>query len=331
MLVLSSDGTTGSRIRTTSGRVVDLSKLTVLTSSTGGKNVFGTSGGNVVMLTESSTRAGGRLVPVSSLGSPFAILPISGNKSERQRSYTVVPKISVPSLKLNQQQLNSTGNKLSTYSIPSTLLKQQSQQNDIETSQDEDGETLTPDKILELPIIFAKDDDSIVLDSKVESDVPDTPTVVPITSCATDETSTTLTLGDTISFPLEDNEKDRIGENVHHSTSSNVPNVFIIRSNKGTRGRAQGTRRYMPKTQRFLRTIDKSVHSQISTNAGVKYTKIILTNRNSPLKIGETDPTDNSGFCIKNDVSNISSDHSSDENPDSPLSNEKLHDNLDDV
>lgn len=319
----------GTRVRTSSGRVVDLSKLTVLTSgssgitSTASKNVLGTtSSGNVVMLASTnSTNSGVRV------GGQQVLVPVSGNQSftvlPRQRSYAVVPKISVPSLKLsNEQQLSHTGTKLSGYTVSPTQARHTHQREELSmppavtTKPRDEDDTLTPDKILELPIIFAKDGDNLFLDPKSESVVSDA-AAVSVNSCGTSEVSLQqkVTVGDTISFPLDDSEREGILETKSCSSVGNMPNVYIIRSN---RGRGRGNRRYVPKAQRLVQTPNKTSHIAGNQNQGVKYTKIILTNKNSPLKIGERDAKGKDVHSLQQGISRIDSDQSSEERCDSP-------------
>ncbi|XP_046991127.1 KAT8 regulatory NSL complex subunit 3 [Schistocerca americana] len=319
----------GTRVRTSSGRVVDLSKLTVLTSgasgitSTTAKNVLGTtSSGNVVMLASTSNANTGVRV-----GGQQVLVPVSGNQSftvlPRQRSYAVVPKISVPSLKLsNEQQLSHTGTKLPGYTVAPTQLRNTHQREEssvpptVTSKARDDDDTLTPDKILELPIIFAKDGDNLFLDPKSESAIADT-AAVSMNSCTTSDVSLQqkVTVGDTISFPLEDSEREGALESKTCSSVGNMPNVYIIRSN---RGRGRGSRRYVPKAQRVLQTTNKTSHITGNQNQGVKYTKIILTNKNSPLKIGERDAQGKDIHSLQQGISRIDSDQSSDEICDSP-------------
>ncbi|GLH05111.1 Uncharacterized protein GBIM_10722 [Gryllus bimaculatus] len=335
---------TNPRVRTAAGRMLDLSKLTVLTPSTsGGKNVLSASGsGNVVMLTDSSrttrpVNSGPLLVPVSSVSpSPFTILPLASKTTKAStdrntvpRSFTVIPKISVPSLKLNQ----STGQQAVTVSSAtklafpsSTLVHDQDQSIEMipETSDvDKRGEELTPDKILELPIIFAKDgDDTLFTDSKMESDSLNTPTVLPISSCGSVDSSPTVTLGDTISFPLDDSDSEKISEMKPVSAQRAVPNVFIIRSKNANKEKLQppAGKRILQKTHRFLRTVDKlPTQNQPSQNqgSGIKYTKIILTNRNSSLKVGDIETTGSScGSMKREQVKTVTSE---------PVSSETIH------
>ncbi|XP_066992053.2 KAT8 regulatory NSL complex subunit 3 [Anabrus simplex] len=322
-----SSANAGSRMRATSGRMLDLSKLTVLTptSTSAGKNILGTSSGNVVMLAESprtsrpSSGGGPLLVPVSTVTSPFTLVPLTnktsrcaGDRSPNQRSYTVIPKITVPSLKLNQssgQQVSVTGSKLP-YSVNPTLLRsstpvssslpQSPEVDTTETDAKEDEDVLSAAKILELPIIFAKDgEDPIFSEDKMGPQSLEPPTVVPISSCGSVEGTSTVTLGDTISFPLEpdlDSEKT-------NSSSRAVPNVLIIRS-KNAKERSQSTssKRIVQKTQRLIHAVDKTQQNQsnMKSASGIKYTKIILTNRNSLTK-DHGEGSNGNGVSVRHD------------------------------
>jgi hypothetical protein len=159
--------------------------------------------------------------------------------------------------------------------------------------EEEEDDALTPAKILELPIIFAKDDDSLFTSSKSEPEVLSTPIVVPIDASPADgSASSVLTTGDTISFPLEDDITDQTSSFVKPSITAAVPaqNVVLIKSgNSREKANTLGGRPVLHKTQRILHTIGKmAAQKQSLPNqpAGVKYTKIILTNRRPSLKVG---------------------------------------------
>jgi hypothetical protein len=291
-----------------------------------------TSGGNVVMLTESphTTSSSSVLVPFSGVASsPITILPLGGTTTTTTRTtsdcnsagqcLTVIPKMSASSASrqtLTQQQVKMTGPKLTTYTVPSgrkrpdgaaTAPKLPKIGKVLETpsttsvEEEEDDDTLTPAKILELPIIFAKDDDSLFTSSKSEPEVLSTPIVVPIdASPAEGGAASVLTTGDTISFPLEDDVTDQMSSFVKPATAAAVPaqNVVLIKSgNSREKVNTLGGRPVLQKTQRILHTIGKVTaqkHSLTNQPAGLKYTKIILTNRHHPsLKVGGQE-TDNS-------------------------------------
>lgn len=310
---------TSTRVLSSMGRTLDLSKLTVLTSGTGasGKSMLGTtSGGNVVMLAESphTTSSSSVLVPLSGVAqSPITILPLgttatSERNSAGQRSLTVIPKMSVSSASrqaLTQQQMKMTGPKLTTYTVPSGRLKRpdstisgpkppkigkvlETSSSTLEEEEEED-DTLTPAKILELPIIFAKDDDSLFTSNKSEPEVLSTPIVVPIdASTAEGSTSSVLTTGDTISFPLEDDITDQMSNILKPAVPAQ--NIVLIKSgNSREKANTVGGRPVLQKTQRILHTIGKvTAQKQPLPNqpAALKYTKIILTNRHPSLKVG---------------------------------------------
>ncbi|XP_021919608.1 KAT8 regulatory NSL complex subunit 3 isoform X3 [Zootermopsis nevadensis] len=277
---------TSTRVLSSMGRTLDLSKLTVLTSGTGasGKSMLGaTSGGNVVMLAESphTTSSSSVLVPLSGVApSPITILPLGTTAtSERnpagQRSLTVIPKMSVSSASrqaLAQQQMRMTGPKLTTYTVPSGRLKRpdstisgpkppkigkllETSSTTLDEEEEEDDDTLTPAKILELPIIFAKDDDSLFTGSKSEPEVLSTPIVVPIdASTAEGSPSSVLTTGDTISFPLEDDITDQMSNILKPAMSAQ--NIVLIKSgNSREKANTVGGRPVLQKTQRILHTI----------------------------------------------------------------------------
>jgi hypothetical protein len=150
---------------------------------------------------------------------------------------------------------------------------------------------LIPAKILDLPIIFAKDDDAPFTSSKSEPEVLSTPFVVPIdASPAEGSASSVLTTGDTILFPLEDDITDQTHSFVKPATTAAVPtqNVVLIKSgNSREKANALGGRP-VP-TQRILHTIGKvTAQKQPLPNqpVGNKYTKIILTNRHPSSKVG---------------------------------------------
>jgi hypothetical protein len=205
--------------------------------------------------------------------------------------------------------MKMTGPKLTTYTVPSGRLKRPDCTISgpqppkigkvLETSsatldgEDDDDDTLTPAKILELPIIFEIDDDSLFTGNKSEPEVLSTPIVVPIDASATEgSTSSVLTTGDTISFPLEDDITDPMS-NILKPAASAVPaqNIVLIKSGN-SREKANtvvGGRPVLQKTQRFLHTIGKvTAQKQPLPNqpAALKYTKIILTNRHPSLKVG---------------------------------------------
>lgn len=317
---------TPTRVLSSMGRTLDLSKLTVLTSGTGGsgKSMLGaTGGGNVVMLTESphTTSSSSVLVPLSGVApSPITILPLGTNTTTTTTSartptdssgqcLAVIPKMSTPSAgrqTLMQQQIKMTGPKLTTYTVPSgrkrldgavTASKPPKIGKVLETPstaslEEEEDDALTPAKILELPIIFAKDDDTLFTSSKSEPEVLSTPIVVPIdASTAEGSASSVVTTGDTISFPLEDDITDQTSSFVRPAAAP-VPaqNVVLIKSgNSREKANSIGGRPVLQKTQRILHTIGKvTSQKQALPNqpAGLKYTKIILTNRHPSLKVG---------------------------------------------
>lgn len=315
---------TPTRVLSSMSRTLDLSKLTVLASGTGGsgKSMLGaTGGGNVVMLTESphTTSSSSVLVPFTGVSpSPITILPLGTNTTTTTARTTsdssgqclaVIPKMSAPSAgrhTLTQQQVKVTGPKLTTYTVPSgrkradgtvTAPKPPKIAKVLETPsaaslQEDDDDALTPAKILELPIIFAKDDDTLFTGSKSEPEVLSTPIVVPIDSGpAEGSASSVVTTGDTISFPLEDDITDQTSNFTKPATAA-VPaqNVVLIKSgNSREKANTIGGRPVLQKTQRILHTLGKVTSQKQSLSnqpAGLKYTKIILTNRHPSLKIG---------------------------------------------
>jgi hypothetical protein len=209
---------------------------------------------------------------------------------------------------LTQQQVKVTGPKLTNYSVPSgrkradgtaTAPKPPKIGKVLETpstaSLEDDDDALTPAKILELPIIFAKDDDALFAGSKSEPEVLSTPIVVPIdASPAEGSASSVVTTGDTISFPLEDDITDQTSNFAKPATTAAaaVPaqNVVLIKSgNSREKVNTVGGRPVLQKTQRILHTLGKVTsqkQSLANQPAGLKYTKIILTNRHPSLKIG---------------------------------------------
>jgi hypothetical protein len=162
--------------------------------------------------------------------------------------------------------------------------------------EDDDDDALTPAKILELPIIFAKDDDALFAGGKSEPEVLSTPIVVPIdASPAEGSASSVVTTGDTISFPLEDDITDQTSSFTKPATATataTMPaqNVVLIKSgNSREKVNTIGGRPVLQKTQRILHTLGKVTSRKQSLPnqpAGLKYTKIILTNRHPSLKIG---------------------------------------------
>lgn len=311
------------RVLSSMGRTLDLSKLTVLTSGTGagGKSIVGAaSGGNVVMLAESphTTSSSSVLVPLSGVSpSPITILPFGTTSTTRTTSevnsagqcLTVVPKISASSPSrqtFTQQQMKMTGPKLTTYTVPSGHLKRPDSSvaapkppkigkmldtPSPATLEEEEDDALTPAKILELPIIFAKDDDSIFTGNKSEPEVLSTPIVVPIdASAAEGGASSVLTTGDTISFPLEDDVTDQMSSFIKPAAAVSGQNVVLIKSgNSREKVNTLGGRPVLQKTQRILHTIGKMATQKkpiSNQSAGLKYTKIILTNRHPSLKVG---------------------------------------------
>ncbi|GFG36535.1 hypothetical protein Cfor_10538, partial [Coptotermes formosanus] len=178
---------TATRVLSSMGQTLDLSKLTALTSGSGasGKSMLGaTSSGNVLMLTESpyTTSSSSVLAPFPGVaGSPITILPLGTTTTTTTTRTT--------------SNGNSSGKVLET---PSTA-----------SLEEDEDDALIPAKILELPIIFAKDDVAPLTSSKSEPEVLSTPIVVPIdASPAEGSASSVLTTGDTVSFPLEDDITD---------------------------------------------------------------------------------------------------------------------------
>jgi len=320
---------TPTRVLSSMGRTLDLSKLTVLASGTGGsgKSMLGaTGGGNVVMLTESphTTSSSSVLVPFSGVApSPITILPLGTNTTTTTAARTtsdssgqclaVIPKMSAPPAgrqTLAQQQVKVAGPKLTTYTVPSgrkradgvvAAPKPPKMGKVLETPstaslEEDDDDALTPAKILELPIIFAKDDDALFTGGKSEPEVLSTPIVVPIdASPAEGSASTVVTTGDTISFPLEDDITDQTSsftKPAPATATATVPaqNVVLIKSgNSREKANTIGGRPVLQKTQRILHTLGKVTSRKQSLPnqpAGLKYTKIILTNRHPSLKIG---------------------------------------------
>ena len=320
---------TPTRVLSSMGRTLDLSKLTVLASGTGGsgKSMLGaTGGGNVVMLTESphTTSSSSVLVPFSGVApSPITILPLGTNTTTTTTARTttdssgqclaVIPKMSAPSAgrqTLTQQQVKVTGPKLTNYTVPSgrkradgtaATSKPPKIGKVLETPstaslEEDDDDALTPAKILELPIIFAKDDDTLFTGSKSEPEVLSTPIIVPINaSPAEGSASSVVTTGDTISFPLEDDITDQtsnFGKPATTTAAVAAPaqNVVLIKSgNSREKANTVGGRPVLQKTQRILHTLGKVTsqkQSLANQPAGLKYTKIILTNRHPSLKIG---------------------------------------------
>lgn len=315
---------TSTGVLSSMGRTLDLSKLTVLTSGTGagGKSIVGaTSGGNVVMLAESphTTSTSSVLVPLSGVSSsPITILPFGTTATTRTTSevnsaghcLTVVSKMgaSSPSRQtFTPQQMKMTGPKLTTYTVPSGHLKRQDSSvaapkppkigrmldtPSPATLEEEEDDALTPAKILELPIIFAKDDDTLFTGNKAEPQVLSTPIVVPIdASAAEGGASSVLTTGDTISFPLEDDVTDQMSSFINPAAAAVSPqNVVLIKSgNSREKVNTLGGRPVLQKTQRILHTIGKMATQKkplSNQSAGLKYTKIILTNRHPSLKVG---------------------------------------------
>jgi hypothetical protein len=196
-----------------------------------------------------------------------------------------------------------TGPKLTTYTVPSGRLKRQDSSvaapkptkigRMLDASSpatlEEEDDALTPAKILELPIIFAKDDDSLFAGNKAEPEVLSTPIVVPIDASAAEAgSSSVMTTGDTISFPLEDDVTDQVSSFIKPAVSGQ--NVVLIKSgNSREKVNALGGRPVLQKTRRILHTIGKmAAQNQPLSNqpTGLKYTKIILTNRHPSLKVG---------------------------------------------
>jgi len=210
---------------------------------------------------------------------------------------------------LTQQQVKVTGPKLTNYTVPSgrkradgtaAVSKPPKIGKVLETPstaslEEDDDDALTPAKILELPIIFAKDDDTLFTGSKSEPEVLSTPIIVPINaSPAEGSASSVVTTGDTISFPLEDDITDQTSNFGKPATTAAVAapaqNVVLIKSgNSREKANTVGGRPVLQKTQRILHTLGKVTsqkQSLANQPAGLKYTKIILTNRHPSLKIG---------------------------------------------
>ncbi|XP_069702733.1 KAT8 regulatory NSL complex subunit 3 isoform X2 [Periplaneta americana] len=283
---------TSTRVLSSTGRTLDLSKLTMLSGP------GATSGGNVVMLAESSLS--------SVTTSPITILPA-------ERSLTMIPKQAVA-----QQHVKMTGPKLTTYTVPSGRLKRTDTMaaapksakisklvDSPSASTFGEDDALTPAKILELPIIFAKDDDdSLFTANKAEAEILSTPIVVPIDAgSAEDNGSSVLTAGDTISFPLEDDSTEQISTLLKPAVAP-PQNIVLIKSGGAReKPKSSGGRPVLQKTQRILHTIQK--HSHTSQPAGLKYTKIILTNRPPSLKAGQE--TEGSGelSAVRNKLEGI--------------------------
>ncbi|PNF31475.1 hypothetical protein B7P43_G00759 [Cryptotermes secundus] len=319
------------RVLSSMGRTLDLSKLTVLTSGTGagGKSIVGAaSGGNVVMLAESphTTSSSSLLVPLSGVSpSPITLLPFGTTTSTRTTSdgnsagqcLTVVSKMSASSPSrqtFTQHQMKMTGPKLTTYTVPSGHLKRPDSSVAASkppkigrmldapspaTLEEEEDDALTPAKILELPIIFAKDDDSLFTGNKAEPEVLSTPIVVPIdASAAEGGASSVLTTGDTISFPLEDDVTDQMSSFIKPAAAAvSAQNLVLIKSgNSREKVNALGGRPVLQKTQRILHTIGKKPITNQS--AGLKYTKIILTNRHPSLKVGGQESDNDSELSV---------------------------------
>jgi hypothetical protein len=201
--------------------------------------------------------------------------------------------------------MKMTGPKLTTYTVPSGRLKRPDSSvaapkptkigrmldtPSPATLEQEEEDALTPAKILELPIIFAKDDDSLFTGNKAEPEVLSTPIVVPIDASATDVgASSVLTTGDTISFPLEDDATDQMSSFIKPGAVSGQNVVLIKSGNSMETVNTVGGRPVLQKTRRILHTIGKmAAQKQPLSNqpAGLKYTKIILTNRHPSLKVG---------------------------------------------
>jgi hypothetical protein len=224
------------------------------------------------------------------------------------------------------QQMKMTGPKLTTYTVPSGHLKRPDSTLSapkppkigkmLETSApatlEEEDDALTPAKILELPIIFAKDDDSIFTGNKSEPEVLSTPIVVPIdSSTAEDGASSILTTEDTISFPLEDDITDHMS-NILKPAAPVVPaqNVVLIKSgNSREKANTLGGRPVLQKTQRILHTIGKMTSQKQplpNQPTALKYTKIILTNRHPSLKVGgQESDNDNDLSVVRNKLEGI--------------------------
>jgi hypothetical protein len=100
-----------------------------------------------------------------------------------------------------------------------------------------------------------------------------------------------LTTGDTISFPLEDDVTDQMSSFINPAAAAVSPqNVVLIKSgNSREKVNTLGGRPVLQKTQRILHTIGKMATQKkplSNQSAGLKYTKIILTNRHPSLKVG---------------------------------------------
>ncbi|GFG35253.1 hypothetical protein Cfor_00310 [Coptotermes formosanus] len=208
---------------------------------------------------------------------------------------------------LTQQRVKVTEPKLTTYTVPSgqkrldsavTAPKPPKIGKVLETPstaslEEDEDDALIPAKILELPIIYAKDDDALFTSSKSEPEVLSTPVVVPIgASPAEGSASSVLTTGDTISLPLEHDVTDQMPSFVKPATTAAVPtqNVVLIKiGNSRKKADALGGRSVLHKTQRIFHAIGKvTAQKEPLPNhpAGNKCTKIILTNRHPSLKVG---------------------------------------------
>ena len=323
------------RVLSSSGRTLDLSKLTVLTSSgsTVGKSMLGsTSASNVVMLTESphvTATAGSSsvLVPLSSVTStPITIVPrgTSSSKTVTECSSSVTPKINISSstrttvaqqIKANYtvssghlkrletaaksndtssssfSSTTTTATNVTTTSKPCKLGKMIQFPFASSAGKGEEEDGLTPDKILELPIIFAKDDDSLFSGGRQEPEVLSTPIVVPINATRAEEGSSVVeSTGDTISFPLDNLESELIS----HPTTS-AQDIVLIK-NASPREKLTSRRPVHQKTPRMLHNVGKLTPHTRHVQQGVKYTKIILSNRHPSLKVGRQEGDGKSGM-----------------------------------
>ena len=345
MQALTSNGSpvmTSTRVLSSSGRTLDLSKLTVLSgASTIGKGMLGsTSASNVVMITESphaTTSVGNSsvLVPLSNMSSaPITIVPrgSSSSKTAAECSSTVTSKVNVSSApRATQQQVKAsytgssghlkrletamtsataatttttitttaTATTINTNTITTTTSKPKKGTKMIQilSCAEEDevdgevagGDTLTPAKILELPIIFAKDDDSLFVGSKPESEVLSAPIVVPID---TGEGTSVESTGDTISFPLDNVESDLMS---HSVPAASAQDIVLIKT-AASRGKPNQRRGVHQKAQRLVHNVGKLASQTRHVQQGVKYTKIILSNRHPSLKVARQEAEGKSGI-----------------------------------
>ncbi|KAJ8898570.1 hypothetical protein PR048_003930 [Dryococelus australis] len=264
-------GSCAASVPTSGSRSFDFSNMKVLSSAVDGQSSA---------MNSASTNS--VLVSVPGVSPPVSIVPMSG---KRHHSVTVIPKITASAMKTTVPKLTTYTVSAHRQGLDSSSAKPVVMQIDSTSSTDDVGsDALTSAKILDLPIIFAEDDENFQ-DAALQMDTSETPIVVPINTSSSSGSenlpSSIVTMGDTISFPLED-DKDEVSNIKTTDGQIMGQNVVLIKTgNKLTGSISAGN------TQRFLQRIGK-VHTtqRLLQNVGnLKCTKIIFNKANPPFKL----------------------------------------------